>query len=257
MSDEHWSASDRRNFLQETYSQLVSSDLPPNKKYATAIAIGYFLATHVEDNVHPDNKLVNLFSKAPKEAFDYLSGVVGEFVVEQEPEDEIDIDALLIALKAELAEGEMAQKIDEVDCVLGNPSQIEATDAEIEEVLKDLEEEVRIHHEIDQADRAATIKAHSRFFKEVYRTTCDYLTESFDKEIMEKDSLEEKSWDDTPETQKRIAELGNIIHSAGQRRLSQLLNDDLELLSLFHEWLKSKDGPGDDGPAGFFDPEEV
>jgi hypothetical protein len=84
-------------------------------------------------------------------------------------------------------------------------------------------------------------------YKKIYDRICDFLTEKFDADIMELDSLNDKFWlKDEFDIIYKKAVIRKKIHDGSCGMVKKLLKNDINEIKKFYSWLKKYNGDDDD-----------
>jgi len=223
-----------RNLIQYTFSEMLSLNRHDPKSFRVGFLAGY-VVSKIDTQQYSTEQLVKIHDK--------VSEIISEFIFKKD-DPEFDIDELLESLHAELAE-----QVDVVDNSLGNPSNEEVTDEELDKVLQEIEEDYNKQVKAIEEERQH-IEKNAERYKNIYHQVCDFITAKFDGILMEIDRLEENQWMADDSTPIRIGELRREVIRGGEEKLKELLNGDEEEMRMFQTWLRTYDGgdghtPGD------------
>lgn len=224
---------DLRNLLHYTMEEVIKTKFNP-QSVLVGIKLGY-IAGKIETQQYTSDQLLKINS--------FLSDILSEFIF-KEVEPEFDIDDLLQSLHQELE-----NKVDEIDGAVGDYSEgNDVTDEDIDKVLLDIEQDYQRQVESIRQDEEH-IKANAERYKKVYHEICEYITSKFDSVLLEIDRLEENTWLQDESTPLRVGELRRIIIDGSENKLREVMNGDEREMRLFHQWVKTYDGPDPDSPG--------
>lgn len=220
-----------RNILQYTMSEVIKTRFD-SRSVLVGIKLGV-IASLIQSKQYTEEEILRINS--------LLSDMLSEFIF-KEVEPEFDIDDLLQSLHQELEE-----QVDKIDNSLGNPSN-DVTDEDIDKVLLEIEQDYQRQVESIRQDEEH-IKANAERYKKVYHEICEYITSKFDSVLLEIDRLEENTWLQDESTPLRVGELRRIIIDGSENKLREVMNGDEREMRLFHQWVKTYDGPDPDSPG--------